>query len=104
MILLYQSVCIVVCVSPPYAPPPLHPPFPLQEQPESTDKVKEKLQELDERWSEVEEANEVHSEWLEKCGELAEFKRNYNDLVDRLDNLHGEVSNYSGCLTDSLTH
>ena len=39
----------------------------------------------------MEEANEVHSDWLKKCVELAEFKKTFADLEDSLDVIRGEI-------------
>ena len=39
----------------------------------------------------VEEANEVHSDWLKKCVELAEFKKTFADLGDSLDLIKTEI-------------
>ena len=41
--------------------------------------------------NQVEEANEVHSDWLKKCVELAEFKKTFGDLSDNLDNIKLEI-------------
>ena len=39
----------------------------------------------------MEEANEVHSDWLKKCVELAEFKKTFADLCDSLDVIKSEI-------------
>ncbi|XP_063685310.1 spectrin alpha chain-like isoform X2 [Bolinopsis microptera] len=63
----------------------------ITDQPGNENGVREKLKDLDEQWSEVEEANEVHSDWLKKCVELAEFKKTFADLEDSLDVVKGEI-------------
>ena len=66
------------------------------EQPDNESKIREKLRELEERWGEVEEANEVHSDWLGKCSEVADFKKSHGELYERLDALSGEVGESVG--------
>ena len=63
----------------------------VSEQPDNELKIREKLRELEERWGEVEEANEVHSDWLNKCSEVAGFKKCHAELCDKLDILRSEV-------------
>ena len=56
------------------------------------DAIKEKVKELDTKWDEVKDANEVHTELLQKSAEIAEFKQNFDEISGRIDTLKNDVS------------